>query len=82
MPDETETPTNATPTEEAAPVAEAPAPQEPPAVAPAEEPADQVVEGHLIPNLMQEHVLQLEFIRDFCAGVPYAVDAVNTAKAG
>ncbi len=46
------------------------------------EPTNQVVEGRHIPsNLTAEDAADYEFIRDFVNGVPYAVDAVNAAKA-
>ena len=46
-------------------------------------PATQVVEGKHIPSsLTAEDAADYEFIRDFVIGVPYAVEAVNAAKAG
>lgn len=70
--------------------AEAPATPEPAAAStddvmlgdPVAEPAHQTVEGHYIPVIDLEGAAKLEFIRDFVQGVPYAVDAVNAAKAG
>lgn len=61
------------------PTDEAP-PPEPASLEP--EPTHQTFIGHPISVLTADHVLQLEFIRDFVQGVPYAVDAVNAAKAG
>lgn len=69
----------------AEPAAEAPAPQtepEPASTEPVAEPDHQTVVGHPIPQLTPEMVMQLDFIRDYVQGVPYAVDVVNAARAG